>query len=138
MSNLWFSLKNSSPVRKARGSLWSVPRDRFFRNREQFEDAGRLSYSHPDISHSDLARLGGQRDRSKDDMSLVFTSHIPSAAEGNKCSMVVQSQLHSNEFRKEMVGKTAADSSVSLFFFFLSLSIFFFSLFLYQSQTFKR
>lgn len=119
MSNLWFSLKNSSPLKKARGSLWSVPRDRF--RKRQFEDAGRLSYSHPDISHSNLARIGLEGSHSKDDMSLVFTS-IPSpqittttTAGNNKCSdtKVIKSQIHLNEARRKLLEGTTADSFVS-------------------------
>lgn len=117
MSNLWLSLKNSSPVRKARGSLWSVPRDKF---RKQFEDAGRLSYSHPDISHSNLARLGHDHsgNRSKDDMFLVCNSPEPNAsitAGTSKCSntTIIKSQIHSNEARRKLLDGVAADSFVS-------------------------
>lgn len=77
MSSLWSSIKTSSPVRRAKNALLST---RAFKSttsskrisvRSNLCDAGRHSFSHPDVSCSNLAELAFPQSTSRDDMALL-------------------------------------------------------------------
>lgn len=84
MSSLWSSIKTSSPVRRAKNAFLShrkstgnyslsTPKRRTSgdNGRGSLRGAGRHSFSHPDVSCSNLASLAFPSSSSRDDMALL-------------------------------------------------------------------
>ena len=83
MSSLWSSIKTSSPVRRAKNAFLShrkssgnysssIPkRNSGEDDKSIFRGAGRHSFSHPDVSCSNLATLAFPSSSSRDDMALL-------------------------------------------------------------------
>ena len=74
MSSLWSSIKTSSPVRRAK-EAFLASRSRSSGNQDKRSSGtnlrSRYSYSHPDVSCSNLANLAFPQSSSRDDMALL-------------------------------------------------------------------